>query len=65
MERGARCAPSPSLASCADLCARELERLPAGCHRLVNPHVYKVSLSYGLNKLRLKLMAEVKHRFGR
>ena len=63
MEHGTRCAPSPSLTSSADLCAEQLERLPAGCHRFVNPHVYKVSLSYGLNKLRLKLMTEVKHRF--
>ncbi|HBG05709.1 MAG: nicotinate phosphoribosyltransferase [Geobacteraceae bacterium GWC2_58_44] len=59
MEHGARCAPAPSLEDSADRCAQELQRLPDGCHRFVNPHVYKVSISAGLNKLRLKLLTEV------
>jgi nicotinate phosphoribosyltransferase len=63
MEYGVRCAPTPSLESAADRSAQELNRLPEGCHRLVNPHVYKVSISAGLNELRLRLMAEVQCRF--
>lgn len=63
MEHGARCAASPPLESSADLSVQELRRLPAGCHRLVNPHIYKVSISAGLNELRLSLMTEVQSRF--
>jgi nicotinate phosphoribosyltransferase len=65
MENGARSAPPRSLQSAADLCAEELKLLPAGCHRLVNPHTYKVSISAGLNRLRLKLMAEVQNRLAK
>jgi len=63
MENGARCTPAPSLAGCADRCQKELNRLPDGCHRFVNPHAYKVSISDGLNKLRLKLLQEVQRKF--
>jgi nicotinate phosphoribosyltransferase len=59
MEGGLRSVPAASLESSSQKCAEELLRLPAGCHRFVNPHVYKVSLSAGLNDLRLKLIAEV------
>ena len=65
MEHGRRCGPAPSLASAADLSAQELKMLPDGCHRFVNPHVYKVSISAGLNELRLRLIAEVQGRFSR
>ena len=64
MENGVRSSPPPPLASCAELTAQQLKRLPEGCLRFVNPHVYKVSLSPGLNKLRLKLLTEVQKRFG-
>ena len=63
LENGARPQPSPTLESSAELAADELGRLPAGCLRLVNPHVYKVSLSAGLNALRLRLMAEIQGRY--
>ena len=63
MERGARCAPSPTLESSADRAAQELSRLPEGCHRLVNPHIYKVSISSGLNALRLRLMTQIQGRY--
>jgi nicotinate phosphoribosyltransferase len=63
MENGVRCAPAPSLASAADLCADQLRRLPEGCQRLVNPHIYKVSISPGLNELRLKMVAEIEGKF--
>ena len=63
MEHGTRSAPPASLKSAADRSEKELERLPDGCHRFVNPHVYKVSISAGLNKLRLKLLTDVQRRF--
>ena len=63
MQKGARCTPAASLESAAELSCQQLSRLPDGCHRLVNPHVYKVSISQGLNELRLSLMAEVQNRF--
>jgi nicotinate phosphoribosyltransferase len=64
MEQGVRLAPTPSLEAAADRCADDLSRLPEGCLRLVNPHKYKVSISEGLNQLRLKLMVEVQSRLG-
>lgn len=63
MREGVRCAPSPSLNDCADRAARELALLPQGCHRLVNPHLYKVSISQGLNTLRLKLVSRIQNRY--
>lgn len=63
MEGGNRCAPAATLDMAADRSAWELSQLPEGCQRLINPHVYKVSISAGLNELRLKLIAEVKERF--
>lgn len=63
MEQGKRCLPPPTLLSSADRCAQELNRLPDGCHRFVNPHVYKVSISAGVNKLRLKLLTQIQSRF--
>lgn len=60
MTDGARCAPAESLDVAAERAQSELRRLPEGCLRLINPHVYKVSISAGLNQLRLKLIAEVK-----
>jgi nicotinate phosphoribosyltransferase len=63
MEKGKPSSPSPTLESAADRTARELKLLPDGCHRLVNPHIYKVSLSAGLNELRLELIAQVQSKF--
>lgn len=63
MREGVRCAPSPTLDACADRTAHELSLLPQGCHRLVNPHLYKVSISQGLNTLRLKLMSRIQERY--
>lgn len=63
MEQGQRCLPPPTLLSSADRCAQELNRLPDGCHRFVNPHAYKVSISAGVNKLRLKLLTQIQSRF--
>lgn len=63
MENGVRCAPSPSLEESARRAAEELSRLPEGCHRLVNPHLYKVSISSGVNTLRLRLMTQIQNRY--
>ena len=63
MEFGKRCSPAATLEMSADRSAEELGRLPGGCLRLINPHVYKVSISAGLNQLRLKLISEVKDGF--
>ena len=48
-----------TLEEMAGRCADQLKRLPAGCLRLINPHRYKVSVSRGLNDLRIGLMDEV------
>jgi nicotinate phosphoribosyltransferase len=63
MEAGVRCAPAATLQEAAERSAQELRHLPDGCQRLINPHVYKVSISAGLNRLRLRLIAEVKEKF--
>jgi nicotinate phosphoribosyltransferase len=44
----------------ADRSASQLARLPNGCLRFINPHRYKVSISSGLNEMRLRLAEEVK-----
>ena len=60
MEGGARTsAHQPSLDDMADRSSEQLSRLPQGCLRFINPHKYKVSISSGLNNLRLRLMDEV------
>jgi len=59
MDKGKLTAPSPPLDEMADRCACQLDRLPQGCLRHVNPHVYKVSISEGLNNLRNRLIDEV------
>jgi len=63
MRSGTRCSPAETLDMSASRSARELRQLPEGCHRLINPHVYKVSISQGLNRLRLRLIEEVKEKF--
>jgi nicotinate phosphoribosyltransferase len=44
----------------ADRSASQLARLPNGCLRFINPHRFKVSISSGLNEMRLRLAEEVK-----
>ncbi|MBU5612354.1 nicotinate phosphoribosyltransferase [Geomonas azotofigens] len=63
MKSGARCAPAPDLDSSADLACEQLKLLPEGCLRLVNPHIYKVSISSGVNTLRLKLMNQIQGKY--
>lgn len=52
-------AHQPSLNEMADRSHEQLSLLPQGCLRFINPHKYKVSISSGLNDLRLRLMDEV------
>ena len=63
MKEGMRCAQAPSLEEAADRAESELSRLPDGCLRLVNPHLYKVSITQGVNTLRLKLMTQIQNRY--
>jgi len=63
MQGGVRCAPAATLEMAAERGARDLSLLPEGCLRLFNPHVYKVSISAGLNALRLRLIGEVQDHY--
>lgn len=65
MEDGVRTMESPPLDDMADRCRDQLARLPQGCMRFINPHKYKVSISSGLNDLRLRLMDEVQRGYGK
>jgi nicotinate phosphoribosyltransferase len=51
MRAGRRIAPSPSLAECRELAARELARLPDALRVLKPKAVYKVEVSDGLQRL--------------
>jgi nicotinate phosphoribosyltransferase len=61
MEKGRRTGTSPTLDQLADRCRQQLACLPQGCLRFVNPHTYKVSISGGIQDLRLRLMEELQH----
>jgi nicotinate phosphoribosyltransferase len=50
---------TPDLDDMADFCAHQIEDLPAGCLRFINPHQYKVSVSEELNELKFKLMEQM------
>ncbi|MRR36747.1 nicotinate phosphoribosyltransferase, partial [bacterium] len=65
MEEGVRTVKFPPLDDMADRCRDQLARLPQGCMRFINPHKYKVSISSGLNDLRLRLMEEVQRGYGK
>lgn len=56
MDDGKQLQPSPSLPEMADYCAAQLQRLPEGSLRLVNPHRYKVGVSRRLLTLRDELI---------
>jgi nicotinate phosphoribosyltransferase len=59
MEAGRRTVDRESLEIMAERCKRELNSLPSGCLRLINPHRYKVSISNSLNNLRGELIERV------
>ncbi len=55
MENGKIVREETCLSTLADRCASQLERLPEGSLRLLNPHLYKVAVTEGLNELRTRL----------
>jgi nicotinate phosphoribosyltransferase len=59
---GRRTAPSPSLEEMRALRVADLERLDAGVRRLVNPHIYHVSLTDEMKQLQLRLVREARGR---
>lgn len=59
MEAGQRQTANESLEQMADRCREQLKRLPDGSLRLINPHLYKVSVSRGLLDLRSRLLREL------
>jgi nicotinate phosphoribosyltransferase len=58
MENGTIVRKESELATLADRCASQLQLLPEGSLRLLNPHLYKVAISQGLNELRTELLEE-------
>jgi nicotinate phosphoribosyltransferase len=52
MVDGRRTLPVEPLATMAERCRHQLQLLPAGCRRFINPHRYKVSISSPLKELR-------------
>jgi len=59
MDQGRRTAAREPLDAMAARSAEQLRKLPAGSLRFINPHRYKVSMSRGLNDLRMRLMREI------
>ncbi|WP_462325122.1 nicotinate phosphoribosyltransferase [Desulfoplanes sp.] len=58
MENGTIVRDEPELATLTDRRASQLEHLPEGSLRLLNPHIYKVAITRGLNELRTQLLQE-------
>ncbi|MCP4305898.1 MAG: nicotinate phosphoribosyltransferase [bacterium] len=59
---GARTSPSPSLDTMRNRRTADLDRLDVGVRRLVNPHIYHVSLTEQMKRLQLRLIDEAKGR---
>jgi len=59
MDNGVRTRPAEPLAALAVRSRQQLQLLPQGCLRFINPHRYKVSLSTELNALRNRLIEVV------
>ncbi len=59
MEGGQRLDDREPLEVMAQRCRRELNLLPAGCLRFINPHRYKVSISGPLNSLRSTMISKL------
>ena len=60
VREGRRVAEPSSLEVMRERCRRDLERLDPGVRRLVNPHVYHVSLTRELWELKQQMVGEVK-----
>ncbi|MDR2397416.1 MAG: nicotinate phosphoribosyltransferase [Spirochaetaceae bacterium] len=56
MEQGRQCTASPSLEEIRNLLGADLAALDASYKRLLNPHVYKVSMTEGLRELKHALI---------
>lgn len=59
MSDGRRILPGESLDSMAARCREALSKLPSGCLRLINPHLYKVSISERLKCLQAELIEKI------
>lgn len=59
---GGRVTPSPDLEEMRSRRVADLDRLDAGVRRLINPHIYHVSLTERMKHLQLKLIDEAKGR---
>ncbi|HEY3175952.1 MAG TPA: nicotinate phosphoribosyltransferase [Candidatus Polarisedimenticolia bacterium] len=59
MERGERTVPTRALTNLADYAEQRLTRLPEGCLRLLNPHVYRVAMTLRLHETRERMIQEV------
>jgi nicotinate phosphoribosyltransferase len=60
-EEGRRRDGEPELAELRKRRRTDLERLDSGVRRLVNPHIYHVSLTKKMKDLQLELVAELGH----
>ena len=58
MEGGRRTQQPRPLEAIADYARKQLARLPEGCRRLLNPHVYKVALTAELHRRRERMIEE-------
>jgi nicotinate phosphoribosyltransferase len=56
MDCGEICAPAESLKDVQDRCIREISQLDESYTRLLNPHVYKISLSEKLKDMKFDLI---------
>ena len=57
---GSRRDGTPELEDLRKRRRRDLERLDPGVRRLVNPHIYHVSLTRGMKELQMRLVAELR-----
>ena len=57
---GKRVTPQPSLEEMRQRRIADLERLDVGVRRLINPHIYHVSLTEGMKALQLKLIEDAR-----
>ncbi len=64
MDLGLRTQPRETLAEVQARAAHELAHLPSGTLRLLNPHIYRVSLSRPLQEHRDALVSELRERHG-
>ncbi|MDR2490158.1 MAG: nicotinate phosphoribosyltransferase [Spirochaetaceae bacterium] len=59
IESGAQIKPSPPLADIRNHCITELDSLDPSYKRILNPHIYKVSISEKLRGLKLDLIKKI------